>query len=83
MMWHGRVRTELMTLSVAPLNLGSGFSRETPALDSFLFHRELKAYNETDKTHFDIQWKHFSNVIHSALNACIYNELTLMGIELQ
>lgn len=44
MMWHGRVRTELMTLSAAPLNLGSGFSRETPALDSFLFHRELKAY---------------------------------------
>lgn len=47
MMWHGRVRTELRTLSAAPLNLGSGFSRETPALDSLLSHKESKAYNET------------------------------------
>lgn len=36
MMWHGRVRTELRTPSVAPLILGSGLRRETPALDSFL-----------------------------------------------
>lgn len=36
MMWHGKVRTEWRTLSAAPLNLGSGLSRETPALDSFL-----------------------------------------------
>lgn len=43
MMWHGRVRTELRMLSAAPLNLGSGFSRETPALESFLSHKESKA----------------------------------------
>lgn len=36
MMWHGRVRTELRTPSAAPLILGSGLRRETPALDSFL-----------------------------------------------
>lgn len=82
MMWHGRVRTELMKLSAAPLNLGSGFSRETPALDSFLLHSQIFTV-ENDKTHFYIQWKHWSNVIHSALNTCIYNELNLMGIELQ
>ena len=33
-MWHGRVRKELSTLSAAPLSLGSGFSRDTPVLDS-------------------------------------------------
>lgn len=45
MMWHGRVRTELITLSAAPLSLGSGFSRETPALESFLSHKKAKSYN--------------------------------------
>lgn len=54
-MWHGRVRTEWRTLSAAPLNLGSGFKRETPALDSFLLRiqRARGLTTETDKTHSD------------------------------
>lgn len=46
MTWHGKVRTEWRTVSAAPLNLGSGFSRETPALDSFLSHTKSKPHNE-------------------------------------
>ena len=84
-MWHGRVRTEWRTLSAAPLNLGSGFSRETPALDSFL--SDIKETKLTMKrmSHkaFDIQQMHLPNVLHGALSACIHYELTLVGIELQ
>lgn len=52
MMWHGSVRTEFRTLSAAPLNLGSGFSRETPALESFglLTSVQLKSEGQHEKS---------------------------------
>lgn len=46
-------------------------------------YKEFQMFTvEKDKTHIHIQRQHWSNVIHSALNTCIYNELTLMGVEI-
>ncbi len=79
-MWHGRVRTELRTLSAAPLNLGSGLSRETPALECFLSHTESRlTMKQTSYTELYFYWMHLIN-IHSALNAYIYEKLKLMNI---
>lgn len=75
MMWHGRVRTELKKLSAAPLNLGSGFSSETPALDSFLPHTVQSLQSNRCAT------KHLTfRAPHTTWNACIYNEQTLLGM---
>lgn len=80
MMWHGRVRTELRTPSAAPLSLGSGLRRETPALDSFLLQR-LRVWSLIQILKF------IASIIHDtakkkkkkqkkALNASVSNERT-------
>jgi len=43
-MWQGSVRTELSTPSAVPLCFGSGRSRDTPALDSFLQSEEVQIH---------------------------------------